>query len=1132
MKVYSKQVTHWVSVCALAFCALTMPFAAHGQAVAVAQVSGQVTDASGGAIAGARITATEIARGIVHAATSDSGGSYTLPNLPVGAYKLEVKTNGFKDFVENGLDLQVGTNVQINAAMQVGSVNETVEVTASAALVETRETSVAQVIDERRINDLPLNGRQATQLILISGGATYADSGDTGSKTFASSTRISVAGGQGNGTAYLLDGGDNTDAMSNVNLPFPFPDALEEFSVETSSVSSRFGTHPGATVNVVTKSGTNALHGDVFDYLRNGDLNARNFFAPKQDSLKRNQFGGVLGGRIIKDKLFFFGGYQGTRNRSNPPSSIIRIPNQAALTGDFSSLTSAACQSSGKPVFLLDPAQPAPPAGTAPGTAPYYFPNNVIPQSRLNPIASKIASSYLPATNDPCGQITYGIPITGDEDQEIGKVDWVKSDKQRVFVRYFTNSYQNPPIFDGKNLLTTTQPGNFERAQSATVGHTYVFGAGTLNSFHATFSRIRDNRGPTDTPISPTLLGVNIYSAVPNFLLLSVTGSFSTFCGTCAPGHFNDTSYQLADDIDVIRGRHEMSFGLNIVKTFNNTVSGFNENGNFTFNGSRTNLGMADFLLGTPSDFTQTNATPDDLRQYIMSFYAQDSFKLSKNITLNFGLRWEPTFSDPDKYKRGTSFSETAFLAGTHSTVIPNAPAGLFFVGDPGIPRALWQNHYKNFAPRVGMVFNPHGDGRDTIRLGGSILYDSTETWFNERETTNPPIGTALDIPNPAGGFTNPYQGFAGGSPFPTNGRSLFPNAGVYINMPITTNPTYVANWNLTYQRQFFKDWVFSASYLGNKTTHLWIAGEINPALYVPGNCVAGQYGLTAPGPCSTTGNPNFRRILYQANPTLGAAYASIDTADEGANAHYNGLIVSLQHRFAKNFTVLTNYTDSSCVSDYDFGAALAGSTNSQLFNRAADRGPCIFDVRRNFNLSVVANSPVLHNGLANKLLGGWQIAPLVRATSGSPMTVTTGTDNSRTGLNNDRPVQVLQDPYATSAGCAPAPCHLFLNAAAFTPNPIGGYGNVGRNAVRGPGGFFFDTSVSRVFKITERFNLEARGEAFNILNHTNFVGAISPAGTGTTYSTLTTALNNASFGKVNAAFDPRILQFALKMHF
>src|SRR5438270_2236068 len=245
-----------------------------------------------------------------------------------------------------------------------------------------------------------MNGRQATSLIFMVGAAAYGGSGDTGSKTFYSSTTISVAGGQGTGTAYLLDGGDNTDPMSNVNMPFPFPDALQEFSVETSAVSSRFGTHPGATVNVVTKSGTNQLHGDLFDYLRNGDMNARNFFAPRHDSLKRNQFGGTVGGKIISDKLFFFAGYQGTRQRTDPPQTTSYIPTPASLNGDFSSLASAACQSSGKALTLLDP-------GSSPSQP---FPNNQIPAARLNSQALKVASSYLPVTNDPCGKIIYGIP--------------------------------------------------------------------------------------------------------------------------------------------------------------------------------------------------------------------------------------------------------------------------------------------------------------------------------------------------------------------------------------------------------------------------------------------------------------------------------------------------------------------------------------------------------------------------------------------------------------------------------------------------------------------------------------------------------------------------------------------------
>ena len=323
------------------------------QATATAQVSGTVMDSSGATIAGAQVSMTQTGKDLVHTTTTDNSGNYTLPELPVGQYRFEVKAPGFKDYVQTGLELVVNNNIQINASMQVGSATETVEVTATASMVETKENSVSVLVDQQRISELPLNGRQVTQLIYTIGAAVPADSGDTGSKTFWNATRISIAGGQGNGTAYLLDGADATDAMSNVNMPFPFPDALQEFSIETSAVSSQFGTHPGATVNVVTRSGSNDFHGNAFEYIRNGDLDARNFFSTTgADTLKRNTYGGTIGGRIIKDKLFFFAGFQGVENRQNPPQLTTHIPTAAMLNGDFSTIASAAC---GKAVTLTNP---------------------------------------------------------------------------------------------------------------------------------------------------------------------------------------------------------------------------------------------------------------------------------------------------------------------------------------------------------------------------------------------------------------------------------------------------------------------------------------------------------------------------------------------------------------------------------------------------------------------------------------------------------------------------------------------------------------------------------------------------------------------------------------------------------
>jgi hypothetical protein len=351
--------------------------------------------------------------------------------------------------------------------------------------------------------------------------------------------------------------------------------------------------------------------------------------------------------------------------------------------------------------------------------------------------------------------------------------------------------------------------------------------------------------------------------------------------------------------------------------------------------------------------------------------------------------------------------------------------------------------------------------------------------------------------------------------------------------MPINPAPTYVAQWNASYQRQF-GSWMASVSYLGNKTTHLWIAEERNPAEFLGlGTCVIN--GKTY-NPCSSTGNTNQRRLLYLTYPATGQYYASIDTMDDGAVAHYEGVILSLTHRLSSNFQMNANYTDSYCLSDYDFGAALAGSTNSQLFNRHADWGPCISDTRHNFNLSGVLFSKFnTGNDWVKRIVNNWELAPAFSARSGQPLNITTGKDNSLTGLGNDRPVQVLSNYHATNSTCSSQTiCVQWLNPSAFSPNPLGTYGDVGRNAVRGPGFFNIDVSLSRSFHLTERLQLQARAEAFNILNHTNFVGAFAPSGqpAGASFGTLSQNISSSNFGQITGAYDPRILQFAMKVLF
>jgi hypothetical protein len=1071
------------------------------QAVAIAEVTGTVSDPSGAAVASAQVKITETDKQQVRTTVTDSQGRYTLPNLPVGPYRLEVQADGFKSYIQQGITLQVGNSVQLNVVLQLGSLSESISVTAAGAMIETKENAVAQVIDQKRIVDLPLNGRQATQLIVLSGAAVTAPAGGmTGSKNYFSSTTISVAGGQANGINYLLDGGDNNDSFTNVNLPIPFPDALQEFSVQTSSLPARFGLHPGAVVNAVTKSGTNAIHGSLFEFLRNGNVNARNFFAPSHDTLKRNQFGGTIGGKFITDKLFYFGGAQITRNRSDPPQTISFVPNAQVMNGDFSTIDSGNCVSGGKGRMLTDP--------TTPNNA--IFPGNQIPVSRFNPQALALVNQYIPRSADPCGRITYGIPTTGDEEQVIGRIDWVQNSKHSLYGRYFIANYRNPAVYDGQNLLTTTAAGNLERAQTLTIGDTYVFSGTTVNAFHATATRRRDDRGPAPNVINPADIGVNISSPIPNFLQVSISNYFNIGCGTCASAHFNVNAFQFADDIDVIRGKHQMAFGVDLIRNQMNVNNNWNRNGVFTFNGTFSGDALADFMLGLQNDFTQSNTLENATRATIFALYAQDSIRVNPHLTINAGIRWEPNLPAYDYFGRGGSFSRDAFKAGTKSGVFDNAPVGLLFEGDPNIPKSYSYSNWALFSPRLGLVWDPDGKGRQTIRVSGAILRDTAESFYNERLTTNPPYGGSVDIPSPVGGFTDPYLNYPGGNPFPGSSNPThdvaFPAGGVYVTMPLHLSPTYMAQWNVSYQRQIASNWMASVTYLGNKTTHVWAAEEINQAVYASGTC-SGK-------PCSTTANSNQRRLLYLANPTEGAAYASIVESDQGGNSSYNGVLFSIQHRFANNFTLLTNYTLSHCISDLDFTGELAGSAYQNPASRAANRGDCNFDVRHVSNTSLVAISPGVGSGWVSRVVKDWQIAPILSIRSGSALNVTTGTDQSLTAVGQDHPNQVLSSAYPANQTVT-----TWVNRSAFLANPAGTFGNVGRDTVRGPGSVNFDFSVSRMFRFTERTHLEARAEAFNAINHSNFGNP-------------TTNLNSSNFGRILSANDPRILQFVMKLQF
>ena len=1084
-----------VLLCLTATIAFTACRMASAQAVANAQIHGTVQDATGAVVIGARIKATQNDTGYSQTGVSDSGGGYNLLNLPVGAYKIEVAAPGFKGYTRSGIVLQVANNVQINIALEIGNVSERVEVSGDAAMVQTEDTSISQVIDQQRIVDLPLNGRQATDLIALAGGAASppnAASRDVTSHDYVNSLAISVSGGQINGNNYLLDGADNNDSHSNINLPFPFPDALQEFSVQTNGIAARYGLHPGSVVNVVTKSGTNSFHGDLFEFVRNGDFNARNFFATKQDNLHRNQYGGTIGGPIRKNKIFAFGGFQETKNRTAPPSTIAFVATQAALNGDFSSLESAACQSNGVAKQVVNPTTKVP-----------YANNFINPTSFTTPSLNLL--KVIPISTDPCGKLIYAISNPSNEYQYVSRLDWVLSSKNSVFARYFILDFANPAIYTN-NVLTTSRPALLQRSQTIALGDQFTITPTMINSLHIDFSRLAVSRSNPSNMPTPVGLGVNMYNAAPNYIQLSVTNFFSVGGGSNATATFIRNQWQYADDMDWIRGRHHFSFGGEFIANQMDETNLQFANGNFSFNGAATNSGLADYLLGSVYQLTDSGLVVIGLREKYYGAYFQDDFQLTKRLNVHAGVRWEPSVPEHDAAGRGNHFSLPAFIAGTKTTVYQNAPPGLLFYGDPGIPRAYANGSWDDFAPRVGFAWDPTGSGKESIRASYGIFFDQPESYTNRDFALASPWGNQITLTSPTGGFVNPFASYPGGNPFPftypPSKSSVFPTGASYINLPLGLHHPYMQQWGLSLERQLKDDWFITANYIGNKATHFRSSTEEDPAIYIPGN--------------STTGNTAQRRTLAQLNPATGAYYSTITLMDDGVNTSYHALKLTAQHRLSHKYTVLASYTYSHCLQDTEpLSNRVTGNNESNPYNRKADYGPCDFDLRHNLVGSFVYQGFNFTNQTVNLIAGGWSPSFLVSYYNGYPFSPLTGTDASLSGVGLDRPNAVAgANPYLRNKKTL-----LWINPAAFVKNGPGTFGTTGMNSLLGPHYIDSDVSLVKLFNIHEQQQLQLRFEFFNVFNHTNFQAPVN-------------TFSSSSFGVIQASNPARILQFAAKYAF
>ena len=1064
--------------------ALLTAVAAWGQATA--QIHGTVQDSSGAAVPGATVKATQTDTGVFRTATTEADGSYVLSNLPLGPYNIEVQKEGFSAALQSGIVLQVGSDPAVAVSLKPGTVSETVNVEANAALVETRTMAVGAVMENARILDLPLNGRNVLDLMTLSGAANTGSAGAlyTSSANPFNSESISVAGGTAVGVNFVLDGAPHGNPANNLEMPTPFPDALEEYKIETSALQAQSGMHSAGAVNMVTKAGTNQIHGDLFEFIRNYDVNAVNAYTHKPDSLKRNQFGGTLGGPIKKNKLFFFGGFQTTFLRQQTATSTV-VPTAAMLQGNFQAFASAACNG-GTNITLKAP-----------------FVNNQL--SQLDPVALALAQKLTPAQNQQCGQTIYTTQVSEDEGQYIGKLDYQISDKQSLFARYIASTIQEPEPYNLSKVLLASGTGIDALAQTLTIGDTYLFSPTLVNSFRVVANRNNNTRSEAGCCSLPSL-GASMYDYGQNSSIISVTGGFTLGGNTASNGKTYVDVLGLNDDVNWVRGAHQFAFGVSAQYAQMNYYSNSYDRGQLTFSGQITGLGLADFLSGNLSTYVQAPPNGQQGSETYFGLYAQDTWKIAPRLTLNVGIRWEPYLPLHRRDGEVAYFDFANFLNGTRTSQFTNAPPGLVFPGDPGFPGNTGvYSTWTNFAPRAGLAWDPLGDGRTSVRASFGMFYDFQAMQYWNNTSLIPPWTpkiTLTDVP-----FDNPWATYAGGNPFPllVNKNTPFPLTTEYPNIPYNMKNPSVRSWNLSVQRQIGTQWVVSGSYLGTTSIHIASSSNLNPAVYIPGS--------------STTANDQARRIFTLLNPTWGPYFQKVINLDDGGTASYQALLLSVERRFNKYLTFNTNYTWSHCISDpYDDNLEGSGGVVEYLDpnDRRADRGDCLnsaVDIRQAFNLTAVARTPSFENHILTLIASNWGLSPIVRITTGIPYTVTTTADVGLTGAANQRVNQILPDVYGNGS------FGDWLNPKAFQTPASGTQGNMGTANVRGPMFGQFDTALTRDFQIRERQYLQVRAEAFNVLN---LVIKGPPIVT----------FNAGNFGQIVSTQPPRVMQFALKYVF
>jgi hypothetical protein len=1039
-----------------------------------ASIYGTVTDSSGAVVAGAKIEATNTLTNEIRTTVAGNAGSYNLPELPVGPYRLRIERDGFKTENRDGIELALNQNAMVNVQLTIGAVSEQVNVTDDAAQLEATTNEMGNVVDQKRVVDLPLNGRNTLSLVgLVPGASALTTTNSQGFSTNASS----INGQRPEDSNWLLDGGDNTSPLRNYGNNVPNPDAVEEFRVITSNYDAQYGRSVGGVINVITKSGSNEFHGSLFEFLRNRALNARNFFQATTTPLVQNQYGGSIGGPILKNKTFFFFSPQWYSQRTAAFQNSALVPTAAERNGDFSNASTIKDPLTGQP-----------------------FPGNIIPSSRVSPIAQAYLNLAIPLPNAPQlgpNALVQSASQPTSETQYLMKVDQVFSEKHKLSASLFLDNNSQDQQF--LNSVDWIKRDIEDSSQAASLNEYWIISPNMLNHFDLTFTRSAANRLVTPNNVSMNTFGSN-FSPLPQGPQMPPEINVGGYLSVGSPigGPKTADNYAANESFSWTHGRHELTFGADVgLRKLMDWTTSSNEGGLFLFDGSATGNALADLMTGSVYSLNVVAQQYKTDSQWFFYGYAQDKFRVNKRLFLTLGVRYE--FNAPPV---SPTNELVTYRPGMQSTCVPQAPVGLVFPCDPGISRATFNPDLNNWAPRVGIAYDVFGDGKTIVRTGYGIFYafalfnslqdPQTSTPFSFNETI---YNTTLANPyGPVGGSPFPFQLTPSNLKFPTPIAFGYNGTAGYIDPNLRTG--YVQQYNFTIQHQFGKDWSAEVAYVGNSSRKLTGSRDTNAPL---------------PSPTASSTNINQRRPLFP-------EFEQLSETSGFVNASYNALQARVEKRFSQGFTLLGSYTMSKSLDD----ASNFGSDQlwSDSYNNRLDYGPSMFNQHQQFVISGVWQLPFFANskGITRRVLAGWSANVIGSFYTGMPINLLTGTDNNFDGINTDRP-NVIGPWQLSTARPQGQLVQEWFNVNAFQPNAKGQLGDLGRDVINGPGSKELDIDLAKNIPITEHKQLQFRCDMFNALNWVNLGSPV-------------VAVNSPTFGKIQTAGNPRIFQLALKFVF